>query len=116
MEKNLNYPADYAVLSTEEMTYTEGGASAAGSVVIGIAAGIGFAVLGSSYVWGIGQARDWLKVSANREGNFFTVLGRATDDIVSDMKKSPSNMVRDIVSTSMVVALAPVSAILLMVK
>lgn len=113
----LNYPADYAVLSTDEMTYTEGGA--AGDVV-GVfttaATLVGAVVLASSYVWGIGQARTWLKQDGNKEGNFFTILGRATDAVGSDMSKSVGNFVRDAVSTTMVVALAPLSAILLVVR
>lgn len=70
-------------------------------------------VLGSSYLWGISQARDWLSVKKNRAGNFLTVAGRASDAIAADMAKSPSNFLRDGVSTAMVVAFAPLSAILL---
>ena len=67
----------------------------------------------SSYVWGISQARDWLSVASNRRGNPLTVMGRAMDDIGDDMSKSPSNFLRDVVSTGTVVALAPLSALLL---
>ena len=115
--KNLNYPADYAVLSDNEMTYTQGGAlSDAVNVATAAATIVGAAVLVSSYVWGIGQARTWLRTDGNKEGNFFTVLGRATDAIGADMKQSAGNFVRDAVSTTMVVALAPLSAILLIVR
>ena len=111
----LNYPAEYAVLSNDEMTYTEGGAADFG--LIGTAATVvGAVVLASSYVWGIGQARTWLRTEDNREGNFFTVLGRATDAIGADMNKSAGNFVRDAVSTTMVVALAPLSALLLILR
>lgn len=118
MENKLNLPAEYAVLSSDEMVYTEGGAaeSGFGSVVVGIAAAVGGVVLASSYVWGIGQARSWLSVEGNTDGNLFTVLGKACDDIGADMAKSAANFVRDGVSTAMVVALAPLSAILLIVK
>ena len=64
-------------------------------------------------LWGISQAKDWLSVKKNREGNFLTVAGRASDAIAADMAKSPSNFLRDGVSTAMVVAFAPLSAILL---
>ena len=74
---------------------------------------VGAVVLGSSYLWGISQAKDWLSVKKNREGNFLTVAGRASDAIAADMAKSPSNFLRDGVSTAMVVAFAPLSAILL---
>ena len=40
-------------------------------------------------------------------------MGRAMDDIGDDMSKSPSNFLRDVVSTGTVVALAPLSALLL---
>ena len=115
--KNLNYPAEYAVLSDNEMTYTQGGAlSDAVSVATTAATIVGAVVLVSSYVWGIGQARTWLQTDGNKEGNFFTVLGRATDAIGADMKQSAGNFVRDAVSTTMVVALAPLSAVLLIVR
>ena len=116
--KKINYPADYAVLSNEEMTYTAGGGAVdnAAGIASTVATVVGAVVLASSYVWGIGQARTWLKQEGNRDGNFFTILGRATDAIVSDMGKSASNFVRDAVSATMVVALAPLSAVLLIVR
>ena len=70
-------------------------------------------VLASSYVWGISQAKDWISVSSNRKGNLFTVLGRASDALSEDMSKSPSNFLRDTVAAGTVIALAPLSAILL---
>ena len=116
--KKMNYPADYAVLSNEEMTYTAGGGTIddAAGIATTAATVVGAVVLASSYVWGIGQARTWLQQEGNRDGNFFTVLGRATDAIAADMSKSASNFVRDAVSSTMVVALAPLSAILLIVR
>ena len=116
--KKMNYPADYAVLSNEEMTYTTGGGTVdnAAGFASTAATVVGTVVLASSYIWGIKQARTWLQQEGNKDGNFFTVLGRATDAIVSDMGKSASNFVRDAVSTTMVVALAPLSAILLIVR
>ena len=61
----------------------------------------------------LSQARDWLSVDSNRRGNPLTVMGRAMDTISDDMSKSPSNFLRDVVSTGTVVALAPLSALLL---
>ena len=61
----------------------------------------------------LSQARDWLSVDSNRRGNPLTVMGRAMDAIGNDMSKSPSNFLRDLVSTGTVVALAPLSALLL---
>ena len=116
--KNMNYPAAYAALSNEEMTYTTGGGTVdnAAGFASTAATVVGTVVLASSYIWGIKQARTWLQQEGNKDGNFFTVLGRATDSIVTDMGKSASNFVRDAVSTTMVVALAPLSAILLIVR
>lgn len=115
MTNTINLPAAYNVLTDEEMTYTEGGAAAIFTGLIAVSSAIGFGVLGSSYIWGIRQAKDWLAQDGNKDGNFFTVLGRAFDAIGEDMRQSPSNALRDGVSTAMMIALAPVTAVLLMV-
>ena len=108
MKKYMELPAGYTALSEDEMTYTSGGSAVGGVVTV-----VGVAVLASSYVWGISQAKDWLSVDSNRKGNPLTVMGRALDAIGDDMSKSPSNFLRDVVSTGTVVALAPLSALLL---
>ena len=108
MTKNLNLPTSYAAMTEEEMTYTQGGGAFGAAATV-----VGAVVLGSSYLWGIGQAKDWLSVKKNRAGNFLTVAGRASDAIAADMAKSPANFLRDAVSTAMVVSLAPLSAILM---
>ena len=114
MNKNMNLPAEYAVLSEEEMTYTQGG-SDIGGFASTAATVVGAVVLGASYVWGIGTARSWLNQKENRKGNVFTVIGRALDDIGEDMSQSPSNFLRDVVSTAAVVGLAPVSVVLMLI-
>ena len=93
MNKNMNLPAEYAVLSEEEMTYTQGGSDIGGFATTA-ATVVGAVVLGASYIWGISASKDWLNKKSNREGNLF-------------------NFVRDAVSSTMVVALAPLSAVLL---
>ncbi len=114
MNKNMNLPAEYAVLSEEEMTYTQGGADVdVGGAVTTAATVVGAVVLGASYIWGISVSKDWLNKKSNREGNLFTILGRAADAVGEDMSKSASNFIRDAVSSTMVVALAPLSAVLL---
>ena len=120
MNTNLNLPAGYTVLSEEEMTYTEGG-SAILTGLVAVTSTIGFGVLGSSYIWGIQQGRAWLAQPDNKQGNFGSVnrIGehrRAFDDIGADMKQSASNALRDGVSVATLVALAPLSAILLLRK
>lgn len=62
------------------------------------------------------QTRDWLKQPGNKEGNIFTVYGRALDALSADMKKSSSNFLRDGVSAVTVCALAPVSLVLILRK
>ena len=54
MMKKMNYPADYAVLSNEEMTYTTGGGAVddAASLATTAATVVGAVVLASSYIWG----------------------------------------------------------------
>ena len=64
-------------------------------------------------MWRHYAATGRLNKKSNREGNLFTVLGRAADAIGEDMSKSAANFVRDAVSSTMVVALAPLSAVLL---
>ena len=50
--KKMNYPADYAVLSNEEMTYTTGGGTIddAAGIATTAATVVGAVVLASSYV------------------------------------------------------------------
>ena len=109
MKNELKMPAHCAVVSEDEMTYVEGGSyldalSTAATVV-------GAVVLGASYVWGIGTARSWLNQKENRKGNVKEWL----DDIGEDMSQSPSNFLRDVVSTAAVVGLAPVSVVLMLI-
>ncbi len=112
MENNLHLPADYAPLTEDEMTYTQGGGAvdALGTV----ATIVGVCVMGASYIWGIGQTKQWLK--ENGTGNIFTVLGKGTDALLADMSKSFSNAARDAVAAVSVVALWPVSLVLLMLN
>ena len=75
---------------------------------------VGVCVMGASYIWGIGQTKQWLK--ENGTGNIFTVLGKGTDALLADMSKSFSNAARDAVAAVSVVALWPVSLVLLMLN
>ena len=59
--------------------------------------------------------QDQQNQKENRKGNVFTVIGRALDDIGEDMSQSPSNFLRDVVSTAAVVGLAPVSVVLMLI-
>lgn len=113
MNNELKMPARCAVVSEEEMTYVEGGSYL--DVLSTTATVVGTVVLGASYIWGIGTARNWLNQKENRKGNVFTVIGRALDDIGDDMSQSPANFLRDVVSTATVVGLAPISVVLMII-
>ena len=119
---NMKLPANCAVLSEEEMTYTEGGATVLNVAktllnLYGVGASVvGTGVLASSYIWGINKTRDWLQQPGNKDGNIFTVYGRALDDLAYDMQQSSSNFIRDGVSAVTVCALAPLSLILVLKK
>ena len=114
MTQTMKLPVQYAPLSQEEMTYTEGGEATVFTVLGGFATAVGVLVLGSSFVWGVGQCANWLSDPDNTDGNFFTVMGRAMDDIGYDMSQSPANFLRDSVSiaTFVGVAAVPVGAVI----
>ena len=118
MKQDLHLPADYAVLSDNEMTYTQGGGVF--TTLLGLytagATAVGTGVLAASYAWGIQQTRDWLKQPGNKKGNIFTVYGRALDALSADMKKSSSNFLRDGVSALPVCAMGPLSLYLVLRK
>ena len=131
MEANIRYPEHFAPVAEEEMVYLTGG-SILNDVVDGvtdvvdgavgvtnsalgalgtIATVVGVCVLGVSYIWGIQQANSWL--DHNGDGNLFTILGRAVDDLGADMSQSLSHFTRDLVATITVVGLWPLSIPLL---
>ncbi len=106
MKNELKMPAHCAVVSEDEMTYVEGGSDL--DALSTAATVVGAVVLVLSHVWGIGTARSRLNQKENRK-DVFTVIGRALDDIGEDMSQSPSNFLRDVVSTAPAAGLAPVT-------
>ena len=112
MNKNMNLPAEYAVLSEEEMTYTQGGSDIGGFATTA-ATVVGAVVLGASYIWGISASKDWLNKKSNREGNLIIDQRRAEDADGEKKSKYAENNERDASYSTMVVALAPLSAVLL---
>ena len=68
MKQDLHLPADYAVLSDNEMTYTQGGGVI--STLLGLySAGatiVGTGVLAASYAWGIQQTRATRRATSSR--------------------------------------------------
>ena len=127
MKDTIRYPEHFAPIAEEEMVYLDGGnvldnvgnaiddavdtATSALNVLGIVATVVGVCVLGSSYIWGIRQADAWL--DNNAEGNIFTILGRAIDDLGADMSQSLSHFTRDLVATITVVGLWPLSIPLL---
>lgn len=123
MKDTIRYPDHFAPVAEEEMVYLNGGslsdtvdnvvdsASSALNVLGIVATVVGVCVLGSSYVWGIRQANAWL--DDNGDGNIFTILGKAVDDLGADMSKSLSHFTRDLVAAVTVVGLWPLSIPLL---
>ena len=126
MKDTIRYPDDLAPVAEEEMVYLNGGslsdtvdnvvdsASSALNVLGIVATVVGVCVLGSSYVWGIRQANAWL--DDNGDGNIFTILGKAVDDLGADMSKSLSHFTRDLVAAVTVVGLWPLSIPLLILS
>ena len=104
MEKMM-MPAYYNVLSTEEMTYTEGGANATMSEAL-------LCWLIPPYGWfkGLTAVRDYRR----KNPNTWTETG--LDALTADMQKSSSNFIRDGVSALTVCALAPLSLVLVLKK
>ena len=123
----VRYPEHCPPTAEEERVYRAGGrvldnggkaldaavdtATSALNVLGIVATVVGVCVLGSSYIWGIRQADAWL--DNNAEGNIFTILGRAIDDLGADMSQSLSHFTRDLVATITVVGLWPLSIPLL---
>ena len=129
MKQKIRYPEHFAPIAEDEMVYLNGGSlfEDVGNAVddavdatnktlgtLGTAASVvGVVVLGASYIWGLQQANRWL--DNNADGNIFTILGRAVDDLGADMSKSVSYFARDLVAAGMVVALWPISIPVLLI-
>ena len=129
MKQKIRYPEHFAPIAEDEMVYLNGGslfedvgnavddAVDATNNTLGtlgtVASVVGVVVLGASYIWGLQQANRWL--DNNADGNIFTILGRAVDDLGADMSKSVSYFARDLVAAGMVVALWPISIPVLLI-
>lgn len=127
MRDTIRYPEHFAPVAQDEMVYLTGGGlvdnvtgaidgmvdttASAVNALGTVATIVGVCVLGTSYIWGIQQANRWL--DKNADGNIFTILGRAVDDLGADMSQSLSYFTRDLVAAFAVVALWPLSIPLL---
>ena len=74
MKQDLHLPADYAVLSDNEMTYTQGGGVI--STLLGLystgATIVGTGVLAASYAWGLQPPRAWGNPPGHKQGHGFS--------------------------------------------
>ena len=92
MEKMM-MPAYYNVLSTEEMTYTEGGATATMTEAL-------LCWLIPPYGWfkGVTAVRDYRRKNPN------TWTEKGLDALTADMNKSTANAIRDIACTAYMIS------------
>lgn len=92
MEKMM-MPAYYNVLSTEEMTYTEGGATATMTEAL-------LCWLIPPYGWfrGVTAVRDYRRKNPN------TWTEKGLDALAADMNKGTANAIRDIACTAYMIS------------
>ena len=94
----LLLPESYAVLTDDEMTYTQGGAQNGGyydpdyEAAYAVGYLIGFSVSLGNYVWALGQTRNWIK--KNKSGRTVTqMISKGLDDTFSYMNSSIGNAI-----------------------
>ena len=100
MEMTVRMPANYNLMTEDEMTYTTGGADAGSAAAI-ITGGISLAIWGLGlYNW-IDQllgARRWY--AANKTGNIGTDLEKGIDTWLNYTTSSVLNCVRSVLATA----------------
>lgn len=116
MEKKMMMPANYNVMTEEEMTYTEGGAGT--DVVWGVARAVswvaGVAVGGLylyNYYQGMVAARDY--VSAHKGENATQLIDGGLTTYVNYMQKDITSAVKGIFAGIAAVNLFPITALCL---
>lgn len=111
MEKKLMMPANYNVLSQDEMTYTEGGADA----VDAISGAVSLAIAGLSiynYIWGLSQGRQWMKAHKNQSAS--DTIDNAMNDFHNYVQSSLFNAVRGIYTAVQYIGCWPITALVLL--
>ena len=99
MEMTVRMPANYNLMTEDEMTYTNGGA--AGDVAAVVAWGVGVAATVAWYWNWIDQllgARRWY--AANQTGNIGTDLEKGFDTWLNYTTSSVSNCIRSVLATT----------------
>lgn len=112
MEKKLTMPANYAVLSQDEMTYTEGGA---GEILTAASGVVSLAITGLfiyNYVWGLNAGRSWVK--AHKTESTSTIIDHALQDFTAYINSSLVNAVRGVYTAVQYVSLFPITALVLL--
>lgn len=112
MEMTVRMPANYNVMSEDEMTYTTGGAAADVVTVAGAAVSIVAGVYAVySTLWGITGARNWL--AANKGSDLMTTLDKAVNEGVTYATSNVRTLVRSCVALMGMTAVWPLTAIAL---
>ena len=110
MEKKLMMPANYNVMSEEEMTYTEGGAGEAWLLGYSLGSLAVAAVSIGNMIWGVSESRKWIQ--ANKGGkNVSDLASKGFDAYFDYMNKSVWNAVVGVFSALNAVTWWPVYAI-----
>ena len=98
MEMTVRMPANYTVMSQDEMTYTEGGAAVNVGLALYSAASIAVSI-GLLVNWAqmLGGARNWY--AANKTDNIATDLDNGFNAWVDYTTSSALNCVRSVLGT-----------------
>lgn len=109
METMMRMPACCGVLSEEEMTYTTGGAmDSVGGVLTAVVVGVSAV----NYLVGAVQARNWY--NKNKGRGIFELIGKSMDDLINYSEKSVWHAFHGIFTAVELVALWPVTGIIML--
>ncbi|MGN0707613.1 MAG: hypothetical protein ACI4JC_06390 [Faecalibacterium sp.] len=114
MENKMMMPANYNVMSEDEMTYTQGGAAVDTLAVSYALFGIAGSVLSiGNLIWSVGVTRDW--ISKNKSGTSVDALinlaGKGVNDVANYASKSLWNAVVTVYTAINMTGWWPITAI-----
>ncbi len=96
--KKLLLPENYAVLTDDEMTYTQGGAQNGGyydpdqEAAAALGYLIGFSISFGNYVWALTKTRDWIKKNKS-DRTVGQMISKGLDDTFAYMNSSIGNAI-----------------------
>lgn len=116
MEKKMMMPANYNVMTEEEMTYTQGGAAADGAAIaLSIASRVAGLAIGGVYLYnyyqGMVAARDY--VSAHKGENATQLIDGGLTTYVNYMQSDLMSAVKGVFAGIAAVNLFPITALCL---